>query len=215
MIYVLITTSLIDKNFNNRKQQYLLGISNTIMYFREVFKKNKIDYKFIIIENNNKIDSFLNDFKQYSDIFYTNNNNLINNPNKGIKEIIDIHDCIKHYNINDEDFIIKVTGRYILQENSEFIKIFNNYNENIHCIVRYGSFFNKDDYNINDCVTGLIGLKCKYVKNIEIPDTLTCIEHKWAKTIKNEVPILNIISLKKLGIYIIPEFGDNYHKYDI
>lgn len=202
MIYILITTSLIEDNFNERKKEYIMGISTLLMYSKEIFINKKIDYKFIIIENNNKKNSFLEEFSNYCHIYYTNNNS-INTPNKGIKEIKDIHDCINHYNIKDDDFIIKMTGRYILQYNSDFLNVFKNFNDNIDCIVKYGSFMNDNDYNKDDCITGLIGLRCKYVKQIEIPDDKTCIEHNYAKIIKT-ISNENIISLEKLDILIKP-----------
>lgn len=48
------------------------------------------------------------------EVYYTLNNNVQTN-NKGYKELQDILDCIVKYNINDSDFIVKMTGRYILR----------------------------------------------------------------------------------------------------
>lgn len=46
------------------------------------------------------------------EVYYTMNNFLTTN-NKGINELKDILDCIDKYNINDTDFIVKMTGIYI------------------------------------------------------------------------------------------------------
>jgi hypothetical protein len=112
MIYFIITTSLIKQDYEIRKQQYINGITTL-----KTLTKN-INCKLCIVENNGQRKTFLDDFG--IDVLYTNNNEIKTN-NKGIKELKDVWDCTNHFNIQDNDFIVKITGRYILQENNEFL----------------------------------------------------------------------------------------------
>jgi hypothetical protein len=109
------------------------------------------------------------------------------------------------YKINNDDFIVKITGRYIIQDNSIFIKNIKELKPNIDCIIRYGAYMDKNGSmsKINDCVTGLIGMKCKYIKQIEYPSETSCVEWDWAK-VTNLMKDENIIILSNLGIEICP-----------
>ena len=154
MIYFIVTTSIFN-NCSTRKNQYIEGI--------------------------NKLKKIIQDFKNMLDceVYYTENN-FIQTGNKGLKELQDIFDCIDKYNINNTDFIVKMTGRYILDDNSEFMNIIKNiHNTNYDCVIKYGPYFNPVNYKMDDCITGLIGMSCLYVKQIEKPNENECVEWKW------------------------------------
>jgi hypothetical protein len=203
MIYFLITTSYYEDN-DTRKTQYIYGIQKVL----SSIQSNKI--KPIIIENNGKRNTFFDDFG--IDVFYTNNNRL-NTRNIGTKELKDVIDCIHYYNITDNDFIVKMTGRYILSDDSFFIKKINEIanGKDIECIIRYDGYGSEPSiFKIPDCITGLIGMKCKYVKTMNNIDN-NSIEVKWAEK-SFEIPDekLEIIQ-DKLGIYIWPtNYRDDY-----
>ena len=200
MIYVLHTTSIIinDIHYENRKKNYLTHINNNIEFFKDI-----PNIKFIIVENTGISNSFLDNLN--CPVIYTDTNNTINSINKGHKELIDILKVIEKYNINDDDFIIKITGSYAIQNNSKFINTIKNINlEDIDCVIRYGSFYDiKASYRINDCITGLIGMKVKNIKQIKIPNEEECVEWEWAK-VANTIPDDRIIMLDHLGIFINP-----------
>lgn len=197
MIYFLVTTSL----FNNcpvRESQYRNGIINLKRAIQN-FQIN--NYKIIIIENNGERDTILN--KLDCEVFYTRNN-LLPIPNNGYKELQDIFDCIQKYNILDDDFIVKMTGRYILDNESNFMNIIKNSNNTKYeCVIKYGSYLKPSYYKTDDCVTGLIGMLCVYVKQIEKPRHNECVEWKWAK-VTRRINKNKICSLYKLGINICP-----------
>jgi hypothetical protein len=91
--------------------------------------------------------------------------------------------------------------RIMLEENSNIpIK---NMNDNIDCVIRYGSYFNPVNYKVEDCITGLIGMRCKYIKKIIILDIYGCIEWYWAKS-TYLMDDKNIILMNNLGINICP-----------
>ena len=144
------------------------------------------------------------------EVYYTENN-FIQTNNKGIKELQDILDCIDKYNINNTDFIVKMTGRYILDDNSEFMNIIKNiHNTNYDCVIKYGPYFKPVNYKMNDCITGLIGMSCLYVKQIEKPNENECVEWKWSK-VTNLIDDNKIYLVNNLGINICPA-SNNYFK---
>ena len=194
MIYFIITTSIYN-NCSIRKNQYIKGINKLKNVIQHLNFKN---YKIIIVENNGNRDTFLNMLD--CEVYYTENN-FIQTRNKGIKELQDILCYIDKYNINDTDFIVKMTGRYILDDNSEFMNIIKNiHNTKYDCVIKYGSYLKPVNYKMNDCVTGLIGMSCLYVKQIEKPNENECVEWKWGK-------VTNLINDKK--IYIVNILGIN------
>ena len=198
MIFFIVTTSL----FNNcpvRQSQYITGINKLKKITENLQMQN---YKIIIVENNGKRNTFL--YKIGCEVYYTNNNFKQTN-NNGNKELYDVLDTIKNYNIKDNDFIVKMTGRYILDDNSEFMNTIKNQDtENYDCVIKYGSFIRPVNYKMNDCITGLIGMSCYYVKQIKIiteNNEKGCIEWNWAK-VTNLIDNNKICLVNKLGINI-------------
>ena len=110
----------------------------------------------------------------------------------------------QNYNINDTDFIVKMTGRYILNDDSEFMNTIKNlHTTNYECVIKYGAFYNPVNYKMNDCITGLIGMTCLYVKQIEKVNENECIEWNWAK-VTHLIDNSKICLVNKLGINICP-----------
>jgi hypothetical protein len=198
MIYLLITTSLIERNFEERKRRYLNGITTALRRFKD------LNCKIIIIENNGRRPTFLDTLGV--DVFYTNNNQL-QTPNNGNKELTDLQDCIRQYQIQDEDFIIKLSGRYIIQEQSEFMDALIEHRDTKAAIVQYGSFNAIQYERIRDCVTGLIGMQCRYMKQIQFAQPFGCIEWNWADAALS-IPESNVHRLRSLGLAICPGIDD-------
>lgn len=195
MIYFFVTTCIFNDS-EVRKNQYFCAINKL-----KQMVQNIESYKIIIIENNGFRDTYLDCLG--CEVFYTNNNSLLSD-NKGYKELQDIFDCIDHYNVQDSDFIVKMTGRYILDENSEFINICRNlHNTKYDCVIKYGPYFNPVNYKTNDCITGLIGMSCLYVKLIQKPDEHECVEWKWGE-VTNFIEDSRIFMVDRLGIHICP-----------
>jgi hypothetical protein len=203
MLYFIVTTSLFNECLI-RKEQYINSINKLKQIIQDL---NILNYKIIIVENNGKTDTFLNMLD--CEVYYTKNN-FLQTTNKGLKELHDILDCIDKYNINDTDFIVKMTGRYILNDNSEFMNIIKNINNtNYDCVIKYGPYYEPVNYKMNDCVTGLIGMSCYYVKLIEIPTEYECVEWKWSK-VTNLIDDKKIYLVNNLGINICPLSGNYF-----
>lgn len=203
-MYFLVTCSLIDKHplpwiiklpEEYRLKEYAQGIEKILKISREI-----PDSKVIIIENNGRRKTFLNLY-QGCDVFYTKNN-TIDTKNKGIKELKDIKDCIEHFGIEDDDFIVKLTGRYEVLDTSPFIERLKNL-EGIDCILRYGSFNKPSDTRVKDCITGLIGMRAKYIKDIEEPHENDAVEWKWALATYS-MDEASVVAMKFLGLYMRP-----------
>jgi hypothetical protein len=203
MIYFLVTTCLID-NIPIRNEQYTLCISR----LKQVIQNKGINnYKIIIIENNGNRNTFLNNLE--CDVFYTCNNGLPTNS-IGYKELKDVTDCIERYSINDDDFVVKITGRYILNDESEFIDTVKNIDTTKYdCIIKYGWYRCPLSYKTKDCITGLIGMRAKFIKQIEFPNENECVEWKWA-TVTYLIDDDKIHIVDKLGIHICPGSINSY-----
>lgn len=197
MIFFIITTCVFNNCFT-RQEQYITGITKLKQSIKFL---NISNYKIIIVENNGKRPTYLDNLG--CEVFYTNNN-FLSTENKGIKELRDILDVINYYNIRHSDFIVKMTGRYKLEQNSKFMYTIKNlHNTNYDCILRYGSYIKPVNYKMNDCITGLIGMSCFYIKQIEFPNGTEPIEWNWAK-ITYQIEPKNICILDLLGIQICP-----------
>jgi hypothetical protein len=161
MIYLIITASINTKYYNihkeHRKQRYIESITAAVN-----LTKNDPDIKVIAVENNGARATYLDGLG--CDVLYTNNNTVVC-QHKGINELLDIKEVIRHYGIADDDIVIKLTGRYRLlddlflrtvKENMDrydaFIKFFN------VCALRYMR---------DDCVLGLFAIRCKYLRSFE------------------------------------------------
>lgn len=193
-IYLIITTSLLSSNKYERYHQYVNGITQAIHLFQSI-----PFIQIIIVENTGKSSSFLDTFG--IPVLYTTTN-LQLNTNKGAKEIIDILHVIEHFQLQDHDFIIKLTGRYLLHEDSPFLHIIKQFPiQTYDAILKYGEYhqstIHSDTYF--SCITGLIGMKVYYIKQIQLPVDQECIEWKWAG-IANSIPKDRICILPHLGL---------------
>jgi hypothetical protein len=191
MIYFLITTCLLEQDYEIRKNQYINGISK----LKELTKE--LECKILITENNGKRETFLDHLGL--EVFYTNNNQ-IRTGNKGIKELKDVWDSIALLNIQDDDLVVKITGRYILQENNEFMEALK---KETDCIMKYGNCQYTVTHKVAECLTVLVAMKSKYVKKIKIPSENECVEWCWAKA-SFEIPDNRIMFMEKLGISVCP-----------
>ena len=197
MLYFIITTCIYNDCIV-RKAQYINGITKLKQLIIDSGMEN---YKLVIVENNGKRPTFLDILD--CEVYYTENNKLPT-INKGYKELQDVFDCITKYNIQDDDFIVKMTGRYILHNNSPFMNIINNiHNTKYDCVIKYGVYNEPVPYKVDDCTTGIIGMTCRYVKQIDYPNNNDSVEWNWAKATR-PIPDTKICILNTLSINICP-----------
>jgi len=205
MIYIIITTSINNKcglnDHIHRENRYIESIKKLLELINNIDNLHPI-----IVENNGDRKTFLNDFD--CDILYTDNNKY-DFKHKGGNELLDIKDVINRYNIDDNDTIIKLTGRYKLI-NSDFINLVINNCDKTDAFVK---FFNvstlKYHQNKDDCVLGLFALKCKYLKNFNYK-YIKSPECEFAIYIKENINIDKLQSIQNLRLECC--FADDFRK---
>lgn len=202
-IYIIITVCLLEDDYEKRKKQYIQGITSLLNYINA----NKFRYKVVpvIVENNSQSEeTFLNNFG--IPVLYTHSNNKelckINRTHIGEFEINDVHTVINKYKIHDDDFIVKFTGRYILTPESEFMEKLKSLEYD--AIIKFGHFSNPLMKKDGDCITGLIGMRANYVKQLKF--TGRSIEHEWAE-MASSMNDTRIYIPTNLGVYIWPGLG--------
>lgn len=202
MIYLIFTSSINNRygiiNYEHRKNRYL----NNIEYVLKLIE-NDTTIKPIIIENNGFRKTYLDDLK--CDICYTDNNQIYF-KHKGYNELADIKYIIEKYNIQDEDTIIKLTGRYKLLDLNfiDLVKFTNNIYDT------YLKFFNvcTSEYRNDDCVLGLFAIKCKYLKKFsyDLYENLGP-ECCFAKYVNENIDEKKIMKIEQLNLEC--NFADN------
>lgn len=196
-IYWILTTSLIEKDFEKRKEQYIRGIQSVLTLLEN------IDVKIIIVENNGSRTTFLDMFSSQCSIYYTENNKL--DTHYGVKELYDILSCIDHFKIKDDDYVVKMTGRYYLNISScPFADEIKNLNTTHYdAVLKYGWWEKPSSTKVEDCILGLICMKTKYVKQIDASFKIDHLEHRWAR-VTLPIPDKSVKVMDRLGIYISP-----------
>ena len=191
MIYLIVTTCIVNKSgikdSTHRQQRYIECINATLELL-----KNDCDVKVVIVENNGSRKTYFDDLQ--CDVMYTNNNTF-NFRHKGVNELLDIKEVINKYKINDDDYVVKLTGRYKML-NLDFINLIKN---NIQTYDAFVKFFNVCtlQYVYNDCALGLLGIKCKYLKTFEY----ACVkspECEFAEYVRTNVP--NTMEVQHLNL---------------
>jgi hypothetical protein len=172
MIYLIITTSINNRYETNaianakahqRKERYLYAIKETLKVLPEEITP-------IIVENNGKRETYLDNFYNGINtvrgetpvkVLYTENNKY-QFKSKGINELLDIKEVIEKYNIQDDDIIIKLTGRYRVLSS----KFFEDVIANQGGYDAFVKFFEveKLKFEIYDCILGLYAMRAKYIK---------------------------------------------------
>lgn len=164
-IRILLTAALVDNGFYEfREQQYIrcLEILNSWGYRDQVY---------IVEAIKKEGPTFLD---QYCDhVFYSQANDATL-KNNGINEAINTREALKYFNFDDDDMIIKLTGRYEFIDDS-FIQLAINNQDNYDVIGRFekGGIF-----------TLCYAMRCKYLYEL-----LKNIDYKAMKRSKDIIPI--------------------------
>lgn len=161
MIYLIITTSINNRfgtqNANERKERYMYAIQETL-------KNLPHEIKPLIVENNGKRETYLDNFNYYHQpvkVFYTENNRQ-QFKSKGANELMDVKEVIEKYGIEDNDIVIKLTGRYRAFSPKFFKDVIQNENNFDAFVKFFGACSLKfEEY---DCILGCYAMRAKYIK---------------------------------------------------
>ena len=193
MIYIIITTSIINKqgviDDIHRQRRYMESIRQ-LLYLVE----NDICIKPIIVENNGSRATYLDDLN--CEVCYTDNNKS-ELYHKGLNELMDIQEVIQRYAIQDDDIVIKLTGRYKLLDAS-FIDTVKKHRAQYHAFVKFFNVCEKA-YMANDCVLGLFAIQSKYLKRFHY-DCSKSPECEFAEYVRRNIPIDNLMEIKHLQL---------------
>lgn len=121
-IYFVATAALIPFKYEQRKQDYIKGLGAL----------NSLGLDPFVVEPCSKESrTFLNDYS--SNVVYTQSNNF-NLRNKGVNEIISMKIAFGQWDFNDDDMIVKITGRYSFNS-GHFLNLIRN-NPNIDAFAK-------------------------------------------------------------------------------
>ena len=194
MIYIIVTTSILNKagaqNPIHRQQRYMESIQKLL----RLIEKSK-DITPIVVENNGQRQTYLDDLS--CEVCYTNNNTL-RTFHKGENELFDIKEVIHRYNIQADDCIIKLTGRYKLL-NANFIDLVKKNMTNYDAFVKFFNVCTKE-YVSNDCVLGLFATKAKYVKAFNYSLNINSPECEFASYIRQHIEQSKIMEITHLDL---------------
>jgi len=192
MIYLIITACINDRfgvqDSEHRKNRYIDCIrSNRLLIGDDA------DIKPIVVENNGNTSSYLDGLG--CDVVYTDNNKH-ELYYKAMNELLDIKEVIQKYNIQDDDIVVKITGRYKLLDMSFFDTI----KANCHTYDAFVKFYNVAtlEFMHNDCVLGLFAIKSKHLKTLEYKVDPKSPEIQFAEYVRANVP--NTMEIQHLGM---------------
>ena len=205
--YILITTCILDDapDYEIRRAEYLRGIQRVLYNIHNMDR-----VKVIVIENNHHTSSYLDNLGV--EVMYTRNNSF--SGYKGDNELADIHECIHRYNMNNRDFLVKITGRYLWEPDSPFLMHLRRLQPSTECILRYGSYndVTAPSSPVGDAVTGIIGMRVKHVKRIQYRfEKGESIEMEWAN-VAMKLPQHRVVALPKLGVLVSPGGAHQFYR---
>jgi len=181
-IRVLYTAALIDDPKGVRKADYIRNLKKLKEYGCDVY----------VVESCQKGPTFLDQYCAH--VCYTRSD--IPKGNKGLNEAISMLIGMKHFQFDPEDMILKVTGRYVMNDD-QFVSLVRR-NVNADIIARI--------WNKSDAFTGYFGMRCNhlleflenYVQVCTAANQKGFIEHAFADYIvlnQNRFQILPIARL--------------------
>lgn len=182
-------------SYEERLKDYINGIPS-------ILKHVLSDEKVFITENTGNNSSFLDNYGIY--VHYTNSQQTMFHENQGKKEFTDIISCLNAKNIDDDDMVIKVTGRYIIETDffPELVR------RNVDKDVVYcpkNAFKDVPPHPFPDCILGMIAMKAKHWRNLPlelIPDNKTPTEWFIADYIVKNTHTRNRVECDKLDLSV-------------
>jgi len=168
----LCTAAILDNYYNERKKEYIKSLEAI----------SKLGYEPYVVESCITGPSFLDEYSSYVHYPKINNFKL---RNKGVNEARALIEAFKYFDFDDDDMIIKMTGRYRLAD-SYFVKMVE-LNIDADAVARYW-------VKPNGIFSGCFALKGKCFKDLLKNIDLEMMEKEWRTSI--EVVIGNY--LKKL-----------------
>jgi hypothetical protein len=212
-IYFVVTASLWVPPYQEgvadpevRQQQYRRGIGSLVNATASGFP---VPHKVVVVENNGRRRTPLDDIDGVS-VLYTDNNQNTIYPWKGTKELLDVLACVEHFGMRDHDLVVKMTGRYYLDDSSHFMGLLRNLDwTTTQALIKFGPYLGPTNVPQDDCITGLIMLPVSAVRHINRTEQI--IERAWAKAALTHVATSAVHAIQgSMGIHIAPGGAVDY-----
>ncbi len=110
MTHLIITTANVQLNYAERKVQYIKSIEK-VLKFRYLFNR------YTVLECASSYEDYLASYNTY----YTKVDNVL--PEKGLNEMQHLKAFIEQSLFEPNDIIVKLTGRYLLEDSSFLNKV--------------------------------------------------------------------------------------------
>lgn len=213
-IRLIFTTSMTARHANpvEREQMYYDIITKNLETMRGM------PIEFYIVENSGKrrtlLDTIPGVHLVYTDtnsIEYTGPNTDAQTGLKPMKEMLDIQRVCDTFEFDEEDIVIKLTGRYLLENPPTFLEalIMNQDKYDV-----YMKFFNICSmlYDPQDCVLGLCAIRYKYLQEFNPRYMLEreSAEQVFAAFVRRIVPQERILEATHLGLRLPQEYGGSF-----
>lgn len=195
MIYLIITACIQNRygvqHAEQRKQQYLSAITETLTHLPPTIQP-------ILVENNGIRDTYLDHFFHNNirvPVVYTTNN-ARSLSHKAMTELLDIKEVCTRYDIQNNDIIIKLTGRYTVKSPLFFTEVLSD-----SVTDAFVKFFNvcTQLFDPNDCVLGCYAVRAhliRYWSHLAMRDQIP--ERAFAHHIRKNAPIIR--EMKQLDV---------------
>jgi hypothetical protein len=178
------------------------------MYYNAISESisilSQLPFEFYIVENNGERKTRLNDISG-ARLLYTNTNSIKCSTEKGAKGMKEFQDMIfvaDKYEFNDEDIVIKLTGRYTLEAPPTFLESVIALEDKYDAFIKWYNICSRE-YVYHDCILGLYAVRYKYLKEFNFINMTrhVSMEHVFAMHIRDNVPAERIKEIQHLGLY--------------
>ena len=154
---------------------------------------------FYVVENNG-IRPTLLDTIEGATIVYTETNK--ETWGIGKKEFYDVKSVCERYNFSEEDIVIKMTGRYLI-ENPTLVEKVLYYSDNIDVFMKFYNF-STEKFEYYDCLLALWAIRYSVIQSFSVSlldDIDKSPEVVFATYIRNTVPANRVMELRHLDMY--------------
>jgi len=161
MIYLILTASLTapsewSANGARREQEYRDAISHTLGHLPDGIQP-------ILVENNGLRTTWLNQILHRGTpvpVVYTSHQALP--VHKAVKEMLDVRAAIQEHGIREEDWVIKLTGRYSLRGSELLDKVLRAHTEWDAMVKFYNGVTRQREWG--DCILGYYAIRVSALK---------------------------------------------------
>lgn len=167
-IHVVCTAAIIPIKADERKMQYIRSLSAI----------NQFGYRPYIIESCVQGRTFLDDWAKQVLYTQTNDSRL---QNKGVNEFTSMLHAFNYWEFNDDDIIVKLTGRYVLRSDA-FIRFLEDADD-VDCAAKFVTV-SMGDNSIDAVLTGCFAMRFNLFKEMlesfdyeKFEREMICVEH--------------------------------------